>query len=171
MLRAALGLAERLGAETERFNAAELDLPMYPAHSAERTDDARRWLAAAARADGLIVATPGYHGTIAAGVKNMLDYLDDFRPTLLDGRAVGCIACSFGDQAAPQALMALRSAVHALRAWPTPLGVTLSGYHPTAVDESGAIGDPAILQRLELMCEQVVTFARVWPRTNMQTRA
>ena len=164
MLRSALRIAAELGADTDHFHPGELDLPLYPVHTTERTEDARRWLDAAARADALIVATPGYHGTISASVKNMLDYLDDFKPTYLDGRAVGCIACSFGDQAAPQALTALRSVVHALRAWPTPLGVTVSGYYPTAVDGAGAISDPALLQRLQLMCEQVVTFARVWPR-------
>ncbi len=47
--------------------------------------------------DGLIVATPAYHGTLSGLVKNALDYLeelrDDERP-YLDGRAVGCIVCA-----------------------------------------------------------------------------
>ena len=59
-------------------------------------------------------------------IKNALDYAEDTakdaRP-YLDGRAVGCIACAYGWQATDSTLIAMRSIVHALRGWPTPLGV------------------------------------------------
>ena len=54
------------------------------------------------RADGLIVATPAYHGGVSGLVKNALDFTEDLRGderVYLSGRAVGCIVCADGAQA------------------------------------------------------------------------
>ncbi len=79
-------------------------------------------------ADGIIIAAPGYHGTISGRVPDARDYLEDLskddRP-YLDGRAVGLIATAFGDQASMSTMQTLRSIVHALRGWPTPMGATV----------------------------------------------
>ena len=72
----------------------------------------------------IIVASPAYHGGVSGLVKNALDYVEDLRDAkrpYLDGRAVGCIACAGGWQAAVATLTGLRSISHALRGWPTPL--------------------------------------------------
>ena len=44
----------------------------------------------------------------------------------LEGRAVGCIATVHGGQAGDMVLTGLRSAVHALRGWPTPYGAVVN---------------------------------------------
>ncbi|GDY85019.1 hypothetical protein SAVCW2_42180 [Streptomyces avermitilis] len=54
-------------------------------------------------------------------------------------------------------LTSLRGIVHALRGWPTPLGVTVNSATPVVVD--GAIEDAGPRQRLGLLGEQVVGFA------------
>jgi FMN reductase len=99
-------------------------------------------------------------------IKNALDSLeplrDDARP-YLDGRAVGCIVVADGWQACGSALAHLRSIVHALRGWPTPLGATLN----TALkpfDESGALKDPRDAFQVETVAQQVVAFAQAWAR-------
>ena len=78
-------------------------------------------------ADGLVIATPGYHGPVSGLIKNALDALDglrdDERP-YLEGRAVGCIVTADGWQACGTALASLRTIVHALRGWPTPVSYT-----------------------------------------------
>ena len=154
-LRAALAAAEALGAQTLIFDGAALDLPLYPAYAPGRTEGARALADALRRADGVIVASPGYHGSISGQVKNALDYAedlaDDARP-YLSGRAVGCIATAAGWQAAVTTLSALRGVVHALRGWPTPLGVTLNTLDPAAAPDG----------RLEALAGQVVDFAKRW---------
>jgi FMN reductase len=73
----------------------------------------------------------------------------------LDGRAVGCITCAYGPQAAGTTLVALRSIVHALRGWPTPLGVGIN----SANCRFSAEGDPsetAIADQLKIMATQVI---------------
>ena len=128
-LRAALAAAEEHGAETELFAADALDLPMYVPDTTVRTNKARHLVDALARCDAVIIASPGYHGGPSGLVKNALDYVEDLREDArpyLDGRAVGCIACASGWQATTTTLVALRSIVHALRGWPTPLGVCIN---------------------------------------------
>ncbi|HZB31519.1 MAG TPA: NADPH-dependent FMN reductase [Streptosporangiaceae bacterium] len=130
-LTVALGAAAEGGARVRLFDGAFLgELPMFRPAATDRATHplAAELLDVVARSDGLIVASPSYHGGVSAMVKNALDYLeelrDDPRP-YLDGRAVGCVVTSAGGQAAGTTLAALRSIVHALRGWPTPLGATV----------------------------------------------
>jgi FMN reductase len=164
LLRACLDSADRHGARTTSITGAALRLPIYEADSGERTEAARELVDAIRAADGLVIASPGYHGGISGLVKNALDYVEDLRSDArpyLDGRAVGCIAAAAGWQAAGSTLQALRAVVHALRGWPTPLGVAVNSELPVW-DGAGAVGDPALLGQLEILTGQVVDFARRW---------
>lgn len=161
-LRIALAAAEACGAETALLSGRDLVLPLYDPTEVERAEGARRLVALLARSEGIIVSSPGYHGSISGLVKNALDYVEDLRGdrrTYLDGRAVGCIVCAQGWQGAGITLVALRSIVHALRAWPTPLGVTVNSAI-TRFTADGACLDPTVTSQLELVGRQVVEFAR-----------
>jgi FMN reductase len=164
-LAKALKVAEGCGAATLCFGGAFLtELPHYnPA--LETPSAARRKLVEAVReADGLIIATPGYHGSISGLVKNALDCLEDLREDTrpyLDGRAVGCIVAAAGAQAGGSTLMALRGIVHAMRGWPTPFGATLNtGQGLFGPD--GEFADPRDAQATAIVAQQVVTFASRW---------
>jgi len=113
------------------------------------------------RADGLIVASPGYHGSLSGLIKNALDYAEDMREDTrpyFEGRAVGLIACANGWQATGATLTALRSIVHALRGWPTPLGVAINTSE-SRFDASNEPSTPATAQQLDILASQVVEFA------------
>jgi len=160
-----LKAAEEAGAHTRLFNGAFLArIPIYAPESRERTADQRELVEAVRGADGLILASPGYHGGISGLVKNALDLLEDLRNDsrcYLDGRAVGCIITANGWQTVGTALTALRSIVHALRGWPTPLGAGLN----TAAelfDSSGGCIDQAAAQQLVIVGRQVTEFAAKW---------
>jgi FMN reductase len=162
-LRAALAAAERHGAETELFAAEALDLPMYVPDAPLRTDKARHLIGALARCDAVIIASPGYHGGPSGLIKNALDYVEDLREDVrpyFHGRAVGCIACASGWQATTTTLVALRSIVHALRGWPTPLGVCINTTVQAAEFD----------EQLSILGEQVVTLAQTY-RTAVATPA
>ncbi|HEY3682967.1 MAG TPA: NAD(P)H-dependent oxidoreductase [Streptosporangiaceae bacterium] len=162
VLRVALDAAAAAGARTLLLGAADLDLPMYAPQSAYRSRAARRLVDELGRADGVIIASPGYHGAPSGLIKNALDYAEDLRDAdapYLDGRAVGCIACASGWQAAATTLTALRAVAHALRGWPTPLGVTINSA-TGAFATDGALTDGTERDRLELVGRQVVEFAR-----------
>jgi FMN reductase len=160
-LRLALAAAERAGASTTLLSGSALDLPMYEPEALSRGPVALDFVAQLRRADGLIIASPGYHGGISGFVKNALDHIEelarDQRPYLQD-RAVGLIATGAGWQGAVVTLMALRDVVHALRGWPTPLGVPINTAEPV-FDEDGGCIQPKIADQLDIMARQVVGFA------------
>lgn len=160
-LRASLVAAEAAGARSVRLSGADIDLPVYRPEDPDRTPAARRLVEQMARADGLIVASPGYHGGLSGHVKNALDYAEDLRdrdPPYWEGRAVGCLVCAYGWQATTTTLVALRSVTHALRGWPTPLGVGLNSREPV-FDPDGNVVDEPTAERLRLVARQVVEFA------------
>src|SRR5687768_4398206 len=79
-LRFALQVAESRGARTTGFYGPELaTLPMYAPELPERTDIAAQFAEALRGADGIIIASPGYHGSVSGLVKNALDYVEDLR--------------------------------------------------------------------------------------------
>jgi len=162
-LRLALQAAEDAGARTFLFGGAFLShLPHFAPENRERNEEQRQMVEMVRRADGLIIASPGYHGGVSGLVKNALDLLEDLREDerpYLDGRAVGCVAVSAGWQVAVSTLAALRSIVHALRGWPTPLGATLNTAQPI-FDSTGACTDPKVAEQLAIVGQQVVAFAQ-----------
>lgn len=160
-LARALEEAELRGAEVRLFGGAFLGaLPLFRPGHPERTWQACELVTTVARADGIILATPSYHGGISGMVKNALDYLEDLRcddRPYLDGRAVGCLVTSAGTQAGGITLAALRAIVHALRGWPTPFGATL-GVRPGASAEFLTEREAG---KLAIVAAQVVEFARM----------
>lgn len=128
-LRIALRSASEAGAEAALFTGSDLGFPMYdPSHNA-RTRPSSQFISAISAADGYIVSSPAYHGTISGLIKNAFDYIEDLatsRPPYLDDRPVGCIAVGYGSQAPSYTLSTLRTIVHSLRGWPTPYGAAIN---------------------------------------------
>jgi FMN reductase len=163
LLRHALARCEAQGAETMLFAGDAIDLPMYAPHRSERCTKVQALMTALRDADGIIVASPAYHGTVSGVVKNALDYAQDLvsdAQPYFDGRAVGLIAVAGGWQAAGSTLATLRSITHALRGWPTPMAVTANSSQ-ALFDPDGLLVDPGIEQQLDIMAQQVVTFAKM----------
>lgn len=157
-LKVAAEKARSMGAHVDLFGGDYLAaLPHYRS-AVYSIVDGSELVEAVRRADGVLIAAPGYHGTISGLVKNALDYLEDLskdeRP-YLDGRAVGLIATAYGDQATMSTMQTLRSIVHALRGWPTPMGATVRTY-PGLFSPDGECLDDRARMQLELVGEQVV---------------
>jgi FMN reductase len=144
------------GAETALFAAAELDFPLYMPGVTRPDARVERFLAALRRADGIVIASPGYHGGVSGLVKNAIDWVeelrDDPRP-YFDGRPVGLVVVADGWQATVTTLTSLRSIVHALRGWPTPLGVAINAAEPA----------PDASRQLALLGAQVASGWRTAP--------
>jgi FMN reductase len=94
-------------------------------------------------------------------MKNAIDYVEDMSGDLrpyLEGRAVGCIVTAAGWQSGVTTLTSLRSTVHALRGWPSPLGVVINSATPQ-FDRSGAATDQKVANQLATLAAQVSIFA------------
>lgn len=160
-LRIALASAAEVGCEVTALMASELELPFYTPADPARTPAALRLVELVRGCDGLVIASPAYHGSMSGLIKNALDYLEDLRGDerpYLDGRAVGCIAIGSGWQATVTTLAALRSVIHALRGWPTPLGVVVNSTEIRFDDDGRCLSGP-VAQQLELVGRQVADFA------------
>jgi FMN reductase len=160
-LRVALEGAYAAGARLRMFGAAELQLPFYDPKSPDRTEKARQLIEALRAADGIIVASPGYHGALSGMIKNALDYVEDMAGddrVYLDGLPFGCIGVAHGSQAAVTVLTNLRSIAHALRAFPTPYGAAIVA--GPQIFAGGACIDSETTNQLRLIGTQVAQMSR-----------
>jgi FMN reductase len=167
-LRAALAAAERYGAKTEIVSGTDLMLPMYTPDASNRTEQAVRLVSLLRRCDGVIVATPAYHGIMSGLIKNALDYVEDLRTDercYLDERAVACIVSAAGWQAVGSTLGALRSIIHSLRGWPTPSSAAFNTLDPAFRSEIVFDLKSPDLQ-LDRIAKQVVAFAQMKNRSH-----
>jgi len=167
-LRAALRAAADAGARIQLFGGADLArLPHYSRCQTQRTAEEQLLVNAVRQASGLIIASPGYHGSVSGLVKNALDLLEetvgDAARAYLTDVPVGLIATAYGWQATGSTIAALRSIVHAFRGWPTPFAAAinskLSRFDPVHGDT-----DPDVMEQLAMVGRQVAHAATCrWP--------
>lgn len=163
----ALKFAEEMGSQTAIFGGEFVaGLPLYVPDRTTRTAEERTFIDCIRQCHGIIVSTPGYHGSLSGPIKNILDLIEDTSretPPYLADRAFGCIVTAYGWQACGTTLVSLRMIAHALRAWPTPFGAALNASTPL-FETDGTCIDEAISKQLCLVASQVVEFAR-WRHT------
>ena len=166
IVRAVLDAAAATGATTRMFGGAELGaLPHYAPERPDRTAAQQELVEAVRACDGLVIGTPGYHGGISGLVKNAIDLLEDLRGderVYFDGRGVGLVVTAAGWQACGVTLTSLRSVVHAMRGWPTPMGIVVNSVAANPFDEDGALADEGVRASVREMARQVLVPARGW---------
>jgi len=157
-----LKACEAAGARTRLFGGEFLaTLPIFDPRPGDITASQQDLVDACRQADGFIIASPGYHGSISGVVKNALDTLEltakDGAP-YFHGRPVGAIVTAYGWQATGSTLAALRAIIHAMRGWPTPFGAALNSTEGL-FDSEGACRNPKDAWALTTVAEQVMEFA------------
>jgi len=157
-LAIALKAAEDAGAETALFGSDRMmALPHYRSDPAGLNQTGEDLVALVRRADGLILSSPGYHGTVSGLVKNAIDYIEETAGDdriYLDGLPIGLIVTAYGWQAVGSTLAALRSIVHSLRGWPTPMGVGINA--SGGIFNDGVCTEEGVNEQLRLVAEQVM---------------
>lgn len=158
LLAAILARLAARGAETALLPVAGLELPIYaPGMPVRAGSDAARLVDSVRQADALLIGSPGYHGSVSGLVKNALDYLEELRGDdrpYLSGRPVGLVVTAYGWQAAVTTLAALRQITHALRGWPTPLGIALN-MTDLARGVPAIFEDPELAHRIDELAAQL----------------
>ncbi|MGW4271635.1 NAD(P)H-dependent oxidoreductase [Streptomyces seoulensis] len=151
----ALRCAEQ-GASARVFTGTEIDFPAYRPGLAGRHAAVTGFLEELRAADGVILVSPTYHATVSGLLKNALDYVNDIDGPVpyLQGRAIGTVAVGAAAHGAATTLTTLRTIGHALRGWPTPVGVAVSQAPRQSVAD-GVENAPDV-DRLTQMVSQVV---------------
>jgi FMN reductase len=161
-LALSLRAAAASGAATELLGGEFLNsLPIFNPTMSEPSPAQQRLADLVRRADAIIIATPGYHGSLSGVIKNALDTLELTRADAapyFQGRPVGTIVTADGGQAGGTTLMALRTIIHAMRGWPTPFGAALNA-GVALFNESSECCEPRDAWQLETVAEQVMEFA------------
>ncbi len=156
-LRIALKGAQEAGAATKLIDLKEYQL----IHCDGKEDESRypedvfRLRKEVHAAQGLILATPEYHGSFSGVLKNALDLMGFDE---IEGKMIGLLGVSGGKMGALNALNGLRVVGRALHAWVIPEQTSI----PEAwgvFDEEGNIKDADLKVRIMALGKQVARFS------------
>ncbi len=156
-LRIALEGAKEVGAETKLIDLRDYGLIFCDGKEDESgyppgVGKLRREVRAA---EGIILATPEYHGGFSGVLKNALDLMgfDEF-----EGKMVGLVGVSGGRMGAVDALNTLRNIGRTLHAWVVPeqAGIPQAS---NAFDEAGNLKSESSRERVKDVGRQVARYA------------
>ena len=151
-LQQAIDRVRALGAETEIIDLREIKLPFcdggdeYPDYP-----DVETMREKVKAADGLILATPEYHGSVSGVMKNALDLMSFEH---LSGKVTGVISV-LGGQSNSNALNDLRIIVRWVHGWVIPEQIAV-GQAWQAFDSSGKVKDEKLGQRFDAFAQSLV---------------
>ncbi len=142
-LQQAIDRVQALGAEAEMLDLKEMKLPFCDGGS-EYPDypDVEILRSKVKAADGLILATPEYHGSVSGVLKNALDLMSFEH---LSDKVTGLISV-LGGQPNSNALNDLRIIVRWVHGWVIPEQIAI-GQAWQAFDPEGKLKDEKLAQR------------------------
>ena len=158
--------AKGAGAEVELIELRDFQLPIYDAdlEAEGMPDTVHRLQEKMAVADGLLIATPEYNGSIPALLKNTLDWMSrpqangDSGVELFKGKIAGISSASPGGLGGLRSLLILRDTLSKLDMWVAPSQMAI-GSAFSAFDESGALIDERRRMAVEGVAKQAVEAA------------
>ncbi len=155
-LQQAITRVETIGAAVEILDLREMNLPFcnggdeYPDYP-----DVAILRETVKAADGLILATPEYHGSVSGVLKNALDLMSFEH---LSGKVTGLISV-LGGQSNSNALNDLRVIIRWVHGWVIPEQIAI-GQAWQAFDEQGKLLDEKISQRFDRFAQSLVDNTR-----------
>jgi NAD(P)H-dependent FMN reductase len=158
-LEHALESAESDKVETHLVDLREVEMPVF-SPDRDRTEDLEEVSRLLQEADGIVLATPMYHGSYSSPIKTLIDHMgfDEF-----ENKTIGLLGVS-GGRFPLSALDHLRTVCKALDAWVLP--------YEAAIPQAGSKFNDGELEdetrkRLEELAKRTVKFSRIEP--NMDT--
>ncbi len=147
---------QALGADIETLDLRQMSLPFcnggdnYPDYP-----DVEILRSKVKAADGLVLATPEYHGAASGVIKNALDLMSFDE---LTGKVTGLISV-LGGQTNSNALNELRIIMRWVHGWVIPEQIAVGQAWKT-FDEQGRILDEKLAQRFDQFAESLITHTR-----------
>lgn len=143
---------EALGATVEILDLRTLKLPFcdggkeYPDHP-----DVDRLRQAFHQADGMILVTPEYHGSVSGVIKNALDLMSFDQ---LSGKVAGLVSV-LGGQPNSNALNDLRTILRWVHAWAIPEQIAIAQAWK-AFGADGKLQDAKLSERFDQLAQSLV---------------
>jgi FMN reductase len=154
----ALAIAQTEGARTELVDLREWNLP-FAASGFDPSEwpDAARLNELVGQSEGLLWATPEYHGSYSGVLKNALD-LGSFDQ--YEGKAVALLGVAGGAIGATQSLGHLRGIARTLHCLCINEQVSIARAY-SAFDADGQLKDPKLAAGLEHMVRELVRWSKI----------
>ena len=155
-LSAALAGSAEYEAETRLIPLSDYDLVFFGSVSDDAyPEDVHRLRREIREAQGIILATPEYHGSLSGALKNMFDLMSTEE---FEGKIVGLVAVAGGHVGAINSLNAMKNICRNLHCWVLPQEVSIAESGRVIADD-GSVNDEALEGRLLNLGRQVVKFA------------
>ncbi|MGY4521478.1 FMN reductase [Thermostichus sp. MS-CIW-30] len=144
---------EKLGIPLHILDLRQMKLPFVDgSESYADYPDVAVLRATMKRADGIILASPEYHGGISGSLKNALDLLSFEQ---LEGKVFGLISV-LGGESNSNTLNQMRLIVRWVHGWVIPEQIAI-GRAWSAFDEQGNLKDEKLQQRFQHFVQSLVT--------------
>ena len=159
----ALGVASRAaeaaGAEVQTVELCTLSLPFCDGRADELSygGDVTRFIEAVREADGLLIGSPNYHGSLSGVLKNALDLLG---PEAVRDKLVGLVATARGEAGAMNTLNHLRHICRWMNGWVIPAEVSIPRAQES-FDADGAVTVDGLEAQLATLGEELVRYAKL----------
>ena len=141
-------------AETSIVNLREQVLPIFdPGKKSESDQVVMNVTKEILKADGIVLASPDYHGSMSGAVKNLLDYYwKEFA-----GKTFGYIVSSH--EKGLTVMDQMRTSVRQCYGWSLPYGVSIHGEHDFA--SNGEITNNSLILKLEMLARDIVVYSKL----------
>jgi len=154
-----LDAAKEAGATVEMIHLADWKMPIYDDREDTSTypEVVHTFIKTISEADGLVIGSPEYHGTITGSLKNALDFLEGRH---LRDKQVALIGTAGGSMGATNTVNTLQLIMRNLHAWPLPSSPSIpSAYN--AFTPEGKLKDERLQARMELLGKQLAQFVQL----------
>ena len=163
LINEAARFALQTGAEVEVINLAGLDLPIFSEDiEAQGTPaDAQLLKDKLRAADGILLASPEYNGSITAALKNAIDWASRTEQGAVPAfrnKVVALFAASPGGLGGLRGLNHVRDILSGIGSLVLADQLAVPAVH-TVLDENGQINNPNTAEQVSALAQQLVTVA------------
>lgn len=164
-----LEAAKAAGADVELIHLADWKMPLYDDREDTSTypEVVHRFIQTISEADGLVIGSPEYHGTMTGALKNGLDFLEGRH---LRDKQVAILGVAGGSMGATNTVNTLQMIMRNLHAWPLPSSPSIPNAY-NAFTPEGKLKDERLQARLESIGKQLVQYVQLMnPEKEKQLR-
>ena len=164
VLKVAINGAEKAGAEVIHINLNDFPMPLYNADDQDKfgfNEHTLRLQALINKADGLLIATPSYNGSLPAVLKNAIDWTsrtNEFyqKSDLYLGKTAAILSASPGSLGGIHALFHLRDILNSLKVHVLPNEVAVTFVDEKFDGDSARMIEARTKQALEELGQSLV---------------
>ncbi|WNF36791.1 NAD(P)H-dependent oxidoreductase [Bacillaceae bacterium IKA-2] len=140
---------ERHGMTVEIIHFAEVKLPIYEGDldKEDYPEVVKDFIEKIANADGVILASPEYHGSVSGVLKNALDYIGARE---MSGKITAIIGTAGSNLGAANTVNTLHQICRNLHAWALPQSPTIPAAYE-AFNKDGSLRDEKLQERLVIL--------------------